>query len=320
MRVAVTGGSGFIGSHVVDKLVESDHDVVVVDPSRPHRDDVEHVAADILDLEEMVAALDGVETVFHLAAVADVNVANGDPSRAVELTVLGTSRVWEAARVCGVGRSILASTVWVYGAAFGAEPMTEESAFQPSRVTHVYTAAKLACEMIVHATHSLYGQDFTILRYGVPYGERMRAELVIPRFVRQVLDGRPITLHGDGSQHRNYVYVGDLADAHVLALGSAANGRVFNLEGVEPISLRSLVDALAALLDRSVPLTFEAPRPGDYAAPEVSSALAAEVLGWSPSTSFAVGLRRYVDWYIEQDTRSMPPFSMEVGGGAAAAR
>jgi len=298
MRAAVTGGSGFIGSHVVDKLADAGHDVVVIDPAPPHRGDVEHVVADILDLGEMTDALDGVDAVFHLAAVADVNVANGDPSRAVELTVLGTSRVWEAARACGVSRSILASTVWVYGAATGAEPMTEESVFLPSKVTHVYTAAKLACEMIVHASHSLYGQDFTILRYGVPYGERMRAELVIPRFVTQVLENRPITLHGDGSQHRNYVYVGDLADAHVLALGPAGTNRVFNLEGVEPVSLRFLVDSLSVLLERPVDLSFEPARTGDYAAPEVSSALAAEVLGWAPSTPFEVGLRRYLEWHM----------------------
>jgi UDP-glucose 4-epimerase len=303
MRVAVTGGSGFIGSHVVDKLAENREEVLVLDVGAPHRADVDHLAVDVLDLEAMTTALRDVDLVFHLAAAADVNVVNTDPSRAVELNVLGTSRVWEAARRCGVPRAVLASTVWVYGAAQAAEPLTEESPFDPRRVNHVYTASKLASEMIVHAHHSLYGQEFTILRYGVPYGERMRRELVIPRFVEQALQGLPITIHGDGSQHRNYVYVGDLADAHVLALGKAATNGVFNLEGREPVSLQRLVQTLSALLERPLQLAFEAGRTGDFRATQVSSASAKEVLGWSPSTSFDDGLRRYVNWHLEHYVR-----------------
>src|SRR6476661_1465808 len=113
-RVVVTGGSGFIGSHVVDKLVAAGYAVTVVDPAPPHRSDVEHAPVDIMDLEALEQVFAGAEAVFHLAAVADVNVAAADPVRAVDLTVVGTTNVWEAARRQGVKRAVLASTVWVY--------------------------------------------------------------------------------------------------------------------------------------------------------------------------------------------------------------
>src|SRR5256885_4785617 len=107
---------------------------------------------------------------------------------------------------------------------------------------HVYTTTKIASEMLCHDYWNMHKVPFTILRYGIPYGPRMRPSLVIPRFVEMALAGEPITVHGDGSQYRNYVYVEDLARAHVLALGDAAANEVFNLEGPEAISIRSLVE------------------------------------------------------------------------------
>ncbi len=125
MKVVVTGGSGFIGSHVVDHLVAAGHDVTVLDVVAPHRSDVGYIELDILDLDGLVRSFQGVDAVFHLAAVADVNIAAADPERAMNLTVMGTTRVWEAARRAGVARAILASTVWVYGASPDAAVLTE---------------------------------------------------------------------------------------------------------------------------------------------------------------------------------------------------
>lgn len=297
-RAVVTGGSGFIGSHVVDKLVDAGYEVVVADPTRPHRDDVEHVPLDIMDLQSLEDAFSGASAVFHLAAVADVNVAAADPVGAVDLTVVGTTNVWEAARRQGVDRVVLASTVWVYGASSDEAPLDETARFSLADVGHVYTATKLACEMVAHSYHSLWGQEFTILRYGIPFGPRMRPALVIPRFVTQALAGDPITLNGDGSQSRNYVYVGDLADAHVLALSAAGRNEVFNLEGVEPVSLRQILELLPELLERHVDITYLPARAGDYDGRVVSGQHAADQLGWVPTTSFVDGLRAYVDWHL----------------------
>ena len=298
MRVAVTGGAGFIGSHVVDRLIRAGHEPLVIDRHQPHREDVEGMVVDILDAPAIDAALAGCDAVMHLAAVANVNDAFEDPSEAVNLTVLGTARVLDAARRNALARFVLASTVWVYGAApaSAADPLDETTPFDLAGVGHVYTASKIAAELIVQSYAELYGQSFTILRYGVPFGPRMRPQLVIPRFVNMALADQPITINGDGSAFRRYVYVEDLAEANVLALAPEAAGKVINLEGDVPVTVRQIVDAVGDALGRSVRATYGAARPGDFEGREISGQAAADILGWRPTTSFEEGLRRYVEW------------------------
>jgi UDP-glucose 4-epimerase len=306
MRIAVTGGAGFIGSHVVDRLARDGHTIVVVDTRPPHRPDVEHHHVDILDDTGLLRATEGCDVVFHLAAVSDVNEAVADPVRTTELNVLGTTKVWEAARRNGVRRVVLASTVWVYGTASGSGVVTEDAPFDLSRADHVYTSSKLASELVAHNYFSLYGQEFTILRYGIPYGPRMRAALVIPRFVGMALRDETITIDGDGSQFRNYIYVDDLVEAHALVLADGAANEVFNLEGPEPVSVRHLVDCISAVTGRAVNTVSRPARAGDYAGRTVSSQKARDELGWVPAISFDEGLRRYVDWYRLEMDRPAP--------------
>lgn len=301
MRIAVTGGAGFVGSHVVDRLADAGHDVIVLDRWPPHRADVAFRMSDVTDLASLARGLRRCDVVFHLAAVADVNDAFRRPAEAVLVNVAGTANVWEAARRAGVGRVVLASTVWVYGAAAGLEPLAEDSRFALDQTGHLYTSTKLAAEMVAHSYHQLYDQPFTILRYGIPFGPRMRDELVIARFVRMAIAGDLITIHGDGSQFRNYVYVEDLADAHLLVLTAAAENGVFNLEGPEQISVRRIVEAVQRALGRHLAVEFVAARAGDYAGRTISADKARAVLGWEPSTSFEEGVRRYVAWYAKED-------------------
>jgi len=300
MRTLVTGGGGFIGSHVVDRLVAAGHDVAVVDLRPPHRPDVGHIPADINDLEALVAAFAGADVVFHLAAYADVNDVSRDPVDATDANVVGVAKVWEACRRNEVGRAVLASTVWVYNgaAADGDGPLDEEAAFRLVDLGHLYTSSKVAAEMVAHSYRTLYGQEFTILRYGIPYGPRMRDSLVIPKFVGMALRGEPLTIQGDGSQYRNYVYVEDLAEAHVLALRPEAANQTFNLEGREKISIRSMVESIGEALGRPVDVTYTPARTGDYGGREISAAKAERVLGWRAGVPFADGLRRYVDWHL----------------------
>lgn len=305
MRIAVTGGVGFVGSHVVDALMGAGHQVVVIDtaPRRLHPR-AEYARVDILDLAKLSAAMEGSEVVFHLAAMADVDQLAKAPVQATRVNVEGTTSVLEAARRCGASRTVLASTVWVYQAAFnppGAADgeLTEEAPIDLERGEHLYTSLKLADEMIVHSYRELYGQHFTILRYGIPYGPRMRDELVIARFVQRALAGRPITIAGDGLQTRNYVYVEDLADAHVRALSPAAQDQTFALEGSTPVSVRQIADTVQALLG-SVPIEYVPGRAGDYRARPVSNAKAKRLLDWAPATPFEDGVRRYLEWYRSQ--------------------
>ena len=299
MRTVVTGGCGFIGSHVVDKLVEAGHEVVVVDSLiRKLNPAAEYRQADILDLAQLTRALDGGEGVFHLAAAADVNEVTADPVRALRLNVEGTGIALEAARQTGMNRFVLASTVWVYGAAHadGDAELTEEVSFDLRRSGHLYVATKLAAEMAVQSYRELYGQHFTILRYGIPYGPRMRDALVVAKFVQAALAGKPITIAGEGRQTRNYVYVRDLAAAHVLALSPTAEDETIALEGTTPISVREIADTVDGLLG---PITVQQvpARAADYDGTRISNAKAKRLLGWSPTTGFAEGVRRYVEWY-----------------------
>jgi len=300
MRVAVTGGSGFIGSHVVDHMVAAGHDVTVLDVGQRWLNPAAHYRqGDIFDEEALAAALAGAEAVFHLAGIADVNDVAADPVRAVRLNVEGTARVLDAARYARVDRFILASTVWVYGAAVGRGELTEDAPVDLRSPGHVYVATKLSAEMLVHSYRELYGQHFTILRYGIPYGPRMRDALVVARFVRAAIAGQPITIAGTGEQQRNYVYVADLADAHVRALSPVAADQTIALEGGTPVSVREIADTVCSLV-RPVVVRHEPARPADYEGVSISAKLAKELLDWAPVTSFAAGVRLYLNWLREQ--------------------
>jgi UDP-glucose 4-epimerase len=297
LTVAVTGGAGFIGSNLVDALVAAGHRVSVIDTRSPHRPDVVGVRADITDLDSLTAALHGHDVVFHLAAVSNINVALAQPVATAEINTVGTACVWEAARRCGVGRAVLASTVWVYAGARGDGPHDEDTPFHLPSTGHVYTSSKIAAEMLVHNYAELYGQCFTILRYGIPYGPRMRPELVIPRFVRQCLAGEAITVNGDGSQYRNYVWIGDLIDGHLRALAPVAQNQVINLEGIERVTIREMADTVTSIIGGPTTVTYVPTRVGDYAGTDVSAAKAYRLLGWRADTPFKEGMATYIESY-----------------------
>jgi UDP-glucose 4-epimerase len=300
MRVAVTGGCGFIGSHVVDQLAAAGHDVVVLDVAQQWRNPAaEYRAVDLFDAAALATALDGARAVFHLAGAADVNDVAADPVAAVRLNVEGTTRVLDAARHGGVDRVLLASTVWVYGATVGLGERTEAAPVDLASTGHVYVATKLAAEMIVHSYREMYGQQFTILRYGIPYGPRMRDALVVARFVQAARRGQPITIAGTGEQQRNYVYVEDLADAHVRALAPAAAGQTLALEGGVPVSVREIADTVCDLI-QPVPVQHVPARAADYQGAAISGSRAKELLDWAPVTPFGTGVRRYLEWLDDQ--------------------
>ncbi len=302
MRIAVTGGSGFIGAHVVDRLLDAGNDVISLDLQAQKADPrADHRALDVLDLPSVISAFAGCNMVFHLAGMSNVDHAYADPIRTVRLNVESTANVCEAARVTGVRRVLFASTVWVYGAAAGdlddPSPLTEDAEFALDRAGHVYTSTKIAAELLLHSYQQTYGLDFTILRYGIPYGPGMRDELVLARFLRKALDGQPLTVAGDGQQFRNYVFVRDLADAHVLALGDAARNATIALEGDERVSVLAMAEAVRDHCP-GVKIDHVPARPGDFRGRPVSNAQAEVLLGWRPTTGFTDGVRQYVEWYL----------------------
>jgi UDP-glucose 4-epimerase len=296
--VAVTGGSGFIGTHVVDALLDAGCSVRVLDPKAPHRADVEWVPVDVLDTDGLTVAVAGAEVIFHLAAIADVNDVIADPTLAIQVNTLGTARVLEAARRAEAGRVVLASTVWVYAATTD-ELVDEDSLFDPNTDRHLYVTSKVAAEMACRDYHTLYGRPYTVLRYGIPYGPRMRDNCVVAAFMKRCMRGEPLRIDGDGSQQRFFVYVEDLAQAHVKALDEVAINRTYNIEGAVPVSIKEIAESVTELIG-SGDVEFGEPRPGDLKARTVSNARARDELGWQPTTSFVDGLARTYAWYQAQ--------------------
>lgn len=300
MKVLVTGGSGFIGSHVVDKLKNKGADVRVYDVIMPtFRKDIEYYQGSILDRTALGFAMDGIDTIIHLAAVADVKDVFGRPCYAESINVRGTINVLEAARRAKVKRVIYGSTTWVYSEV--EEDSVDESTplHAPS---HFYTATKLAGEYYCQTYSKLYGLEVTILRYGIPYGPRARDGAVIPIFVSKALDGKSLTIAGDGSQFRKFIYVEDLAEGNVLALKSIAKNKIYNLDGDKKITIKQIAETIQKVLG-NVKIEYTSARPGDFSGKEVSSELAKRELGWEPRIDFEGGLRRYLKWYRQREER-----------------
>ncbi|MFN8487847.1 MAG: NAD-dependent epimerase/dehydratase family protein [Caldilineaceae bacterium] len=299
MRCLVTGGAGFIGSHVVDTLVGGGHDVTILDyGARPHRDDVGYVNVDIGDLAALEDATEGYDFIYHLAAVSNVNDAYKNPLRCVNLNITGTANVLEVARRNEVKRVVFASTVWVYAGARD-HAVHEYSPFYMPGAGHIYTSSKIAGELLCHDYWELYKLPYTILRYGIPYGPRMRETLVIPIFLRKAFAGEALTIAGDGSQFRNFVYVEDLARAHLLAMDARAINQTYNLEGLRKVTVKEVASTIDQLLG-GVKLDYVPARAGDYRGKEVSAEKAKAELGWVPEVDFEEGMRRTVEWYKEQ--------------------
>jgi UDP-glucose 4-epimerase len=300
VRVLVTGGSGFIGSHVVDKLRARGHEPVIYDlrPSPWHEPGtVDTVLGSITDREALERALHSCDAVAHLAAVADVNDVHAEPEDAERVNARGTVAVLEACRRAGVKRIVYASTIWVYSDC--ADESVDEDTLLPAP-SHLYTSTKLAGELYCKAYQELYGIDYTILRFGIPYGPRAREAAVIPAFVGKALRGEALTLAGDGSQSRRFVYVEDLADGVALGLNDVASNRVYNLASDENVTIRQIAETVQQLID-SVEIVYTPARPGDFGGKVVSSERARHELGWSAATPFSEGVRRYVEWRQEYE-------------------
>ncbi|HET9721278.1 MAG TPA: NAD-dependent epimerase/dehydratase family protein [Solirubrobacteraceae bacterium] len=302
MRVLVTGGSGFIGSHVVDRLRARGHEPVIYDlrPSPWHPasgpDAVETVLGSITDREALERALVTCDAVAHLAAVADVNDVHAEPEDAERINARGTVAVLEACRRADVKRVIYASTIWVYSDTESDE-VDEETLLPPP--SHLYTSTKLAGELYCKSYLELYGIDYTILRFGIPYGPRAREAAVIPAFVNKAFRGEPLTLSGDGMQSRRFVYVEDLADGVALGLDEVARNRVYNLVSDENVTIKQIAELVQEIIGNTE-IVYMPARPGDLGTKIVSGERARAELGWTASTPFRDGVRKYIEWRREQ--------------------
>jgi UDP-glucose 4-epimerase len=303
MRVLVTGGSGFIGSHVVDKLLQYGVTVRIFDMVYPTRwedqDDVEFYKGSIINLDDIRMAMNGVDAVVHMAAIANVNNIVDEPHYAESINVRGTINVLEAMRKGNVDRLVYASTSWVYSDV-EQEEVDEETPLEAPE--HLYTTTKIASEFYCQNYAKHYNLKTTIVRYGIPYGPRARGGTVLPIFTRLALDGEPLTVYGSGEQFRNFVYVEDLAEGTVLALMPEASGEIYNLTGDEKVTINQVAETVREIVG-DVEIVYEEARDEDFSGKEIDNSKAKEELGWVPETSFERGVRKYVEWYEAQRKR-----------------
>jgi nucleoside-diphosphate-sugar epimerase len=313
MRVLVTGGGGFIGSHLVERLLTEGYDVRVLDSFAtgrretlvPFGDDVELIEGDLQSYERAHNAVRGCEIVFHQAALPSVPRSIQDPLTSNATNVIGTLNLLLAARDSDVRRVVFASSSSVYGIN-AALPRREDMTPLP---VSPYAVAKLACEGYCRSFSEVYGLETVSLRYFNIFGPRQdplsHYSAAIPRFIAAFLRDEPVTVYGDGEQSRDFTYVDNVVEANMLAAEAAGvSGGVFNVACGERITVNALIEELREITGRDVPVEFAPPRPGEVRHSEADVTLARRALGYAPTISFGEGLRRTVAFYesLEQSS------------------
>lgn len=283
MKILVTGGSGFIGSHVVDRLVDAGHRVTVLDLKKPYRDDIRFVKGAITSKRDVAKSVKGAEAIYHLAAVSDINLVKDNPIETIESNILSTAYLLEEARKRKVERFILASSVYVY-----------------NERGHIYTTCKLASEMLCKNYHTLYSLPYTILRYGTAYGPRSRGVDVVSIFVEKALNNEKIVIHSSGNQKRNFIYVEDMALGSVAALKGIAKNKTYAIAGTESISIKELADMVKRHVNNRVEIKIDASkeRKDDYRGEVEGLETTMVELKWHPKINLAEGIKQYRDWYL----------------------
>lgn len=299
MKTLVTGGAGFIGSNLVDSLVEAGHSVVVVDNlTTGHRHNLRPEAtlhALSVDDPALLNLLQGIEVVFHLAAQIDVRKSVEDPVHDAGINIIAGLKMLDMCRRAGVKKVVYSSTGGALYGEPGAEhlPAGEDT---PIRPLSGYGVSKHTFEHYLELYHQLYGLEFTALRYGNVYGPRqdpMGEAGVVAIFCNRILDGKQPIIFGDGKQTRDYVFVKDVCRANLLAMQSG-NGQILNIGTGLETSVLDLVEALQAALGQKVEPIFEPARPGEVLRIALDSSRAAQLLGWRAEVTLADGIARTI--------------------------
>jgi UDP-glucuronate 4-epimerase len=313
MNFLVTGGAGFIGSHVCERLLRDGHAVWAFDdlndfysPTVKQRNLEEikstgkgaftFLPGDITQRSEVenLFAATRFDQVIHLAARAGVRPSLSEPALYQRVNVEGTVNILEVARKQGVRKITIASSSSVYG--INAKvPFSENdpifSAISP------YAASKLACEALGHVYHHVYGMDVVMLRFFTVYGPRQRPDLAIHKFAQLISMGKPIPVFGDGSTARDYTYVTDTVDGVLAATQREFGFEIFNLGESQTVTLAHLIDLLESALGRKAIIDRQSPQPGDVPITFADISRAQKFLGYRPTVKVEEGIPRFVEWF-----------------------
>jgi UDP-glucuronate 4-epimerase len=313
-KVLVTGGAGFIGSHLVDKLLSDSIEVVTLDnfnslysPALKRKHVEEHKRSEGYHLVEGDIRDDGAlrkafehgpfDAVVHLAALAGVRPSLQSPGEYIDVNVRGTQKLLDCARASSATRFVFASSSSVYGNRSIEAFLETERVDKPESP---YASSKAAGELICHATHQCFDLEVMCLRFFTVFGPRQRPDLAINKFCRLVEDGNPIEIYGDGSSRRDYTFVQDTISGIISAMRAPFSGfEVINLGRGTPVTLNDLVACIEQSLGKTAVKIHRATQKGDVPNTHANIDKAAHILGYAPSTSLSDGIDKFVKWYRE---------------------
>ena len=303
MKILVTGGAGFIGSHVARLLLAAGHSVTILDNLESgHKEaipkEVKLVIGDINNQSKCKEALKGIDTVIHMAGLIIVPESVSDPIKYCNNNVVGTVNFLESMRKAGVKKIIFSSSACVYGTPEKL-PIKEDAPLHPD---NPYGASKASIEAFLQSYNAVFGFDTIILRYFNPYGpgERHQPEThAIPNFIKAALAKKPIPLYWKGEQVRDFIYVDDLAQTHIDVLELKGH-QIFNIGTEKGIKVKDVIDEIFKIVGYKVPIENLGERPGDVEANYASSAKLTGVVNWRAKVSIPEGLRSTIEYYKRQ--------------------
>ncbi len=310
-NVLITGGAGFIGSSLADRLLEENFNVIVVDNFSDYyspdikrnnikealkKDNYKLYEIDIENLGELekVFAENKIDVIVHLAARAGVRPSIEMPVKYVETNILGTTNILEMMRKYGVKKMSMASSSSVYGNCKADKFSEDLDIHQP---ISPYAATKLADELICYTYHHLFDLQICMLRFFTVYGPRQRPDLAINKFVRLIEAGEPIDMYGDGSTMRDYTYIDDIVDGIRKTLDYNGSGfEIFNLGGGSPVTLRDMISTIEKALDKKAIINMLPMQPGDVDKTVSDITKAQKMLEYSPKVDFKSGIFNFIQW------------------------
>jgi len=316
-HVFITGGAGFIGSHLADSLLSDGWQVTVLDNFDPYyaealkRENIlphlgnpqyAFIEGDLLDDELIDYVADDTDMIVHLAAKAGVRPSIKDPVAYTETNVKGTQNLLEVARIKGIMQFVFASSSSVYGINPNVPWREADYVLQP---ISPYASTKVSGELLGHVYSHLYGMRFLALRFFTVFGPRQRPDLAINKFARNILQGEPIPVFGDGSTRRDYTYVGDIVEGIKAAMHyTDTQYEVINIGAGRTITLSEMIEAIEAVVGQKAIIERQPEQPGDVPLTYADITKAQTLLGYHPATSFQQGLMNFREWLIATAERS----------------